>query len=422
MKVAVEELGACKRRLQVEESPEVVQQAWERALASVQREARLPGFRRGKVPRNMVRLHFADDVRQEVARHLIPEVYRQAIGEARLTPVEDPDLEVVRLEENAPLTFSAVVEIKPVIPLSTYTGLAVSHTPKPLTEDEVEEAVASVREQQAEFRAVERPADPKDLAIVDYTLTPEGMEPRSETGYGFVLGGGAVVPEIEEAVIGLRPGESREVRLRFPDTHPTEALRGKPGVAQVTLREVKEKVLPALDDEFVKGLGDFESLEAFRADLQKELQARRDRENRRALEDAVVDALLAGHDFQVPDTLVLRQVGHVIEHTRERLRRQGVDPERLPWDYQKLLGELRPGAERTVRRTLLLEAIAEKEGLAPTPAEVEAEVEKIAAATQRPAAAVRRMMEQSGDLEGLQLSLRERKTLDVLIERAQVTG
>jgi len=154
----------------------------------------------------------------------------------------------------------------------------------------------------------------------------------------------------------------------------------------------------------------------------KDLEARRARENRRTLEEAVVEALLAAHAFQVPDALVLRQVGHQIEHTRERLRQQGVDPDRLPWDYPKLLEEMRPGAERAVRRALLLETIAEKEGLVPGAAEVDAEVERIAQASQRPAAAVRSMMEKSGDLGTLRLSLRESRTLDFLIERAQITS
>ena len=137
MKVAVEEMGACKRRLQVEEAPEVVRTAWEKAFTRVQREARLPGFRKGKVPRSMIKLHFSDDVKQEVARSLIPEVYRQALDETQLKPVEEPDLQEVRLEEDAPLSFSAVVEIKPAITLGDYSGIAVKHEPKPLTEDEV---------------------------------------------------------------------------------------------------------------------------------------------------------------------------------------------------------------------------------------------------------------------------------------------
>ena len=402
MKVDVEELGACKRRLQVEEAPEVVTKAWEQAFGRVQREAKLPGFRKGKVPRSMIKLHFADDVRQEVARRLIPDVYRQALAETRIEPVEEPDLQEVTLEENAALKFAAVVEVKPAITLGAYTGLSFEHAPKAFEDREVDEALTALQEQHAEYRAVERAADPGDLVIVDYTLTPEGMEPSSQTGYGFVVGGGGVLPEIDQAVVGLSAGGSRETRIRFADDHRNEALRGKSAEAAVSVTEVKEKVLPALDDEFAKSVGgNFET---------------------RALEGAVLDAVLAGHTFEVPEALVLRQVGHQIEHAREHMRRQGLDPDRVPWDYKKLLEDLRPGAEKAVKRALLIESIADKEGLQATDAEVDAEVERLAQASQRPAPAVRRMLEQSGELEGIRHTLGERKTVDFLIEKNPVTS
>src|SRR6188474_40981 len=420
MKVDIEELGACKRRLQVEEAPEVVTRAWEQAFDRVQREARLPGFRKGKVPRSMIKLHFADDVRQEVARRLIPDVYRQALAETRIEPVEEPDLQEVTLEENTTLKFAAVVEVKPAITLGAYTGLAVEHAPKPFAESEVDEALSALQEQHAEYRAVERAADPGDLAIIDYTLTPEGMEPRAESDYGFVIGSGSVLPEMQEAVIGLTAGGSRQTRVRFGDDHRNETLRGKAADATVTVKEVKEKVLPALDDDFAKSVGgSFETLDALKEEVRKGLQARRDAENRHALETAVLDAVLANHAFEVPEALVLRQVGHQIEHAREHMRRQGVDPDRVPWDYKKLLEDLRPGAEKAVKRALLLEAIAEKEALQAGDADVDAEVDRLAQASQRPAPAVRRMLEQSGDLQGIRHTLDERKTVDFLIEKNQ---
>jgi trigger factor len=421
MKVDVEELGACKRRLQVEETREVVEQAWEQAFVRVQKEARLHGFRKGKVPRSMIKLHFSDDVKEEVARHLIPAVYRQALEETRLRPVEEPDLQDVLLEQSAPLKFSAVVEIKPTVTLGKYIGVDVTHEPKAFAETEVDEALSHLQEQHAEYRAVERPADVGDLVIVDYTLTPDEMEPRTETGYGFTIGGGAVLPEIEEAVIGLGPGGARTTRVRFPDDHRNEGLRGKSGEAAVKVTEVKEKVLPPLDDDFARSLGAFETLVALRDEVRKGLQSRLEQENRRALENAVLEAALAEHPFEVPDTLVVRQVGYQVEHMREHMRRQGVDPDRVPWDYPKLLEELRPAAGKTVRRALLIEAIAEKEGLVPGEALVDAEVERIAESSQRPVPAVRSMLEKNGDLDRIRSSLTEKRTVDLLIERATIT-
>jgi trigger factor len=420
VKVAVESLEACKRRLAVEAPLDVVQKEWERAYGRVQKQARLPGFRKGHVPRSLVKLHFADDVRREVAEHLIPDVYRQAITEAQLDPVNEPDLQDVKLEENAPLSFVAVVEVKPQISLADYKGLEVQHGPAPVTDDDVVKTLDGMREQQAEFRAVERAAAAGDLVVVDYTLRPDDHDPTNATGYHFVIGSGAVMPEIDTAAVGMRAGEEREVILHFPDDHRVESLRGKGGTATLKVSEVKEKVLPPLDDEFAKSLGDFETLEAVRTEVRRQLEAGREVEERRALEDKVVDAALARHEFTVPDAMVMRQIAHQVEHARERLRRQGVDPDAVQWDIPKLVGELRPAAERGVRRALLLEAIADKEALAPADPELDAEVEKIAQASQRPTPAVRRMMEKSGDLDALRSGLRERKTLDFLIEHATI--
>jgi trigger factor len=420
MKVEVTDVEACKRRVAVEAPLEVVNAQWEQAYGRVQKQAQLHGFRKGRVPRELVKVHFADEVRREVAEHLIPEVYRQALSEARLDPVNEPDIQDLRLEEGAPLSFVAVVEVKPDIALTEYTGVEVEHAPTTITSERVDETLERMREQQAEFNLVDRPASPGDLVIVDYTLDVEGQEPSTQTGYAFVIGDGSVMREIDEAAAGMRAGDQREVGFRFPDDHRREELRGKPGVATLKVVEVKEKVLPALDDDLAKSLGQFDDLAALRAELQTQLAARQASEDRQALEDKIVDALLARHPFGVPDSLVMRQIAHQVEHARERMRRQGVDPDRLPWDYDKLIGELRPGAERAVRRALLLEAVAEREGLAATDADVDAEVEKIAQAGQRPAPAVRRMMEKSGDLDALRRGLRERMTLQFLIDRAQI--
>jgi trigger factor len=422
MKVAVEEIEGCKRRLAVEAPVDVVTQEWERAYGRVQKRATLPGFRRGHVPRSLVKLHFADDVRREVAEHLIPDVYRRALTEARIDPVNEPDLQDLRLEEGAPLSFTAVVEVKPAIALGEYRGVEVQHATAPVTDAEVDETLARMREQHAQFHAVERAAAAGDLVIVDYTLAPEDHEPTTATGYHFLVGGGTVLPEIDGAVVGMQAGEEREVSLRFADDHRMEALRGKAGTARIKLGEVKEKSLPALDDDFARAVGEFDTLEALRAEVRRQLEARRQAESRQALEDKVVDALLARHEFGVPDAMVMRQVAHQVEHARERLRRQGVNPDGIQWDYGKLVGELRPGAERAVRRALLLEAIADKETLTATEADLDAEVEKFARVSQRPAPAVRRMMEKSGDLEALRHGLRERKTLDLLVEHAHVTS
>jgi len=267
---------------------------------------------------------------------------------------------------------------------------------------------------------VARPARKGDQVIVDYAVVPEVGEPREEQGYAFLIGEGRVLPEMEEAVVGLGAGDERELTLRFPETHPREELRGKSGRLRLRVVEVKEKWVPPVDDDLARGLGDYQGLDPLRGAVRKELEAQRAREDRRELETKVVDAVLAGDAFAVPEALVLREVAHRIGHARERLRRDGIDPDALAWDYAKLTEELRPEAVRAVRRALLLEAIAEREGLMVSEEELGAEVERIARGSGRAPQAVRSLLERGGELEGLRDALREAKTLAFLVEHARV--
>jgi trigger factor len=420
MKVEVHELDPCRRQLTVEAPAEDVRAAWAAACGRVQREARLPGFRRGKVPLTLVRTRFADEVRQAVAEALIPEVYRRAVDEARLSPVEEPEVRDLDLDEGRPLRFTAVVEVKPTIALGTYREVPVRHTPEPVTDADVDAALEALAEQRATLVTVARPARPGDFVLVDYELRPEGAAARAERGYAFEVGAGRVLPELEEAVIGLEAGAEGRVSVRFSERHPREELRGRTAEVWLRLVEVKEKEVPPLDDELARALGTHETLAELREALRARLVAERARQERRALEEAVVDALLARHDFGVPESLVRREIAHRIGHAREGLRRQGVDPDSVRWDYAKLAAELRPDAERAVRRALLLEAIAEREELTASEAEVEAEIERLAREAGRPPQAVRSLLERGGELGGLRLALREAKTLAFLVEHARI--
>jgi trigger factor len=420
MKVQVQEIEPCKRQLVVEAPESEVAAAWEAAYGRVQREARLPGFRRGKVPRSLVRAHFADEVRRAVAEELVPDVYRRALDESRLDPVEEPHVHDLHLAEGQPLRFTAVVEVKPAISLGEYRGVRVTHSPVALTEADVERALASLAERHATLATVTRAARPGDHVLVDYTIQPEGAEPRREEAYGFVVGGGQVLPDMDEAVVGLAAGDERRVTVRFPDTHPREELRGKAGQLSVRVVEVKEKELPALDDEFARGLGAHQSLAELREAVRAGHEAQHARHDQLALEDAVVDAVLARHDFAIPDGLVLRDIAHRIGRMQSQFSREGVDPQRVKWDYAKLTDELRPVATRAVRWALLQEAIAAREEITVSDAEVDAEVARLARESGRAPQAVRALLQRSGDLEGLRAGLREKRVLAFLLEHADV--
>lgn len=422
MRIDVQELAPCKRSLRVEAPREEVQTAWAEAYDRVAKMARIPGFRRGKVPRQLVKLHFANEIRQEVVQKVIPELYRQALAEARLDPVDEPEVQDLEVAEDQPVRFRAVVEVKPAIALEGYQGVRVRHTPHPVTPEEVQSALEALRERQAEFRAVSRPAQRGDLAIIDYEVSVGGkpLPDGKQEGLAVIIGSSQLLPEIEAACVGLGAGEERVLDVRLPDTYERLELRGKEARFRVRVVEVKEKILPELSDEFARLIGEFQTLDALREAISEDLAARRELEERQALGEKVLDAVLGRHPFEVPESLVLRQVAQTIGHAQDRMRQQGLDPGRMRLDYDKLLGEFRPWAVRAVQRRLLLEAVADAEKIRVAEEELEAEVAKIAEGSGRSPQAIRAMLSKSGELEGLRRSLRESKTLDLLIATAKI--
>jgi trigger factor len=225
---------------------------------------------------------------------------------------------------------------------------------------------------------------------------------------------------MEEAALGLGAGDERRLTVRFPTDHPREDLRGKAGQVSLRVVEVQEEELPALDDDFAKSVSSHQTLAELREAIRAELAGRREQQNRRALEEAVVDAVLARHDFAVPESLVQRDVANRIGRMQASLSRQGVDPARVQWDYEKLAGELRPAAVRTVRWALLQEAIGEKEELTVGEAEVEEEIARLARESGRAPQAMRSLLQRGGDLDHLALSLREAKVLKLLVDAARI--
>lgn len=419
MRIQVQELDPCRRQLVVEAPPEEVQAAWDAAYGQVQRAARLPGFRPGRVPRALVRRHFAAEVRRTVAERFVPEACRRALAEAQLHPVDEPEVRELVLEEGQPARLTAVVEVRPSIALGAYRGVRARYRPVRVTAEDLEAALRALAERHASLNTVARPARVGDHVVVDYVLEPEGEPARREEGFAFEVGAGRVLAELEEGVMGLAPGEERQVAVRFPADHPREALRGRPGRLWFRLLEVKEREVPAVDEELARAVG-APSLEALRETVRAQLEAEAERRNRRARGEAVVDALLAAHAFAVPERLVEREVGRALGMVGAELARRGIDPERVPWDRAGVTADLRPAAEREVRRTLLLEAIAEREEITVSEAEVDAEIERLAREAGRAPQAMRSWLQRQGELEGLRQGLRMAKTLAFLVEHAHI--
>src|SRR5438067_11367606 len=404
-----EEPGAAS--LAVTVPAEQVQQAEARATSAYQRRARLPGFRKGKAPAALVKKQFADDIRQQALEELIRESWKAALAQEALHPVADPHVHNLKWDVVAggPLTFEFHVEVKPELTLERIGKFHLKRTVPKVTEEQVLAQLTTLREQKAPWVPVagEKPAL-KDLVQVTIA-TREADDVKDPQPYQLVLGEGRAIPEVEERIMGMLPGETVDATVRFPPDFPEEAKRGQARAIRLSLQEVKRQHLPELDDAFAREVGDFESLEALRKavreDLEKEAQRDADAQLRRDLIDQIVQA----NRVVAPRPLVERALAVYGQA-------YGIPEDRWP-DFAQ---EFRPVAEAQVRRDLILDWVVEHHGLRATEAELEQRLQELAARRGTPVAELRATLEKAKRLRDLERGLTEEKVFTFLLSQSTV--
>ncbi|HEY2473609.1 MAG TPA: trigger factor [Candidatus Cybelea sp.] len=408
-------------------SGEELAAAEDRAFRRLVRGVRLPGFRKGKVPRKIFEQAYGSDaVTSQAVEDVIPEVFAKAVREHDLEPVDRPQLEVLEEREGRPTRLKATVEVRPEIELGTYKGVAVPRPPLGVTDADVDRSLAALAKERATLVPVTRPAALGDVATLDYTGTIDGVpfEGGSAQGQSVELAEGRFVPGFVAGIVGMNPGESKDVDARFPEDYPSAAVAGKPAVFAITLHDLKEYELPPLDDEFARAVSSNQTLTELRADLRFRLEAVARGRVRRAIGNAIVEKLLAAHDFALPPTMVESEVDRLLEDAAGAAAAQGASFE----DYLNQIGKteaelrasLRPEAESRVKTTLLVEQIAKTEKVVATPSEVSAEVEALARRYGQPAARIRKAL--GNNLLSLMEGIVRNKTLDLLIDSAEGAG
>jgi len=386
-----------------------VQAAEERATKVYQQRARLPGFRQGKVPAAVVRKKFAEDIRQETLRELVQESWRVAQKQEELKPIADPHIHNLKWEEGAPVTFEFHVELKPDLKLQRLGGFRLTRTVPAVSTTQVDGQLNAMREQRAPWTPVtgEKPK-PKDLVDV-VIATRENGEVKDPQPYQFVLGEGRAIPDVEERIMNLTPGDSVDATVRFPDDFAEEAKRGQTRDIQLTLREVKRQELAALDDAFAREMGDFESLEALRtavaADLGKEAEKEADAKVRSELVDQIVQA----NNVVAPRPLVERVLGMYAQAYE-------IPEERWP----QFAEEFRSIAESQVRRDLVLDFVVESQTLRATEGELDARIQELAERRGMPAAQLYASLEKAKRLRDVARSITEEKVFAYLLSQSTV--
>ena len=395
--------------LEVTIPPDNVKAAEERATKVYQQRARLPGFRQGKAPAAVVRKKFAEDIRQQALQELVQESWRAAVEQEKLKPIADPHIHNLKWEEGSPVTFELHVEVKPELKLDRLGNFRLTRTVPAITEAQVDAQLNDLRAQRAPWTPVtdEKPK-PKDLVHVTIA-TREGAEIKDPQPYQLVLGEGRAIPEVEEKIMTLLPGEMLDAVVRFPDDFAEEAKRGQTRDIRVTLHEVKRQQLAELDDAFAREVGDFESVAALRQAVTEDLRKEAEREADAKTRADLIEQIVAANAITAPRALVERALYMYAQA-------YGVPEERWP----KFAEEFRPVAEAQVRRDLVLDHVMEAQQLRATEAELDQRIQELAERRGMPPAQLYASLEKAKRLRDVERSITEEKVFAYLLSQSTV--
>lgn len=426
MQVQVEEINDVKRKIHVEVPAERVSAAIDRAFAGIQKKATLSGFRKGKAPLAMIKKLYRAAMQDDVMRRLYEETLFPALNDNKLEPVDAPLIEDMTLiEEGTPFKYSALIEIMPKILLKDYKGLAVKKERYVADAAAVDAEIERMRENMAQLAPVEEGVVEAGMVLtVDYTFSVPGHADEDSSGQDaqVEVGKGTLLPGLEEGLTGMSLGETREIAVTLPDSHGNPELAGSSAVFTVTLKEMKKKELPVLDDEFAQQFGEFETLAEMRGKLAeiRETQLKERIEN--DLKVRVIDALIEKNPLEVPDALVRRQTDFMLESMKNRLKGQNMSLEMMGVDEDGFRARFRPEASQKVKGGLLVMALVEQENIVVTDADLEVRYAKIAGGDESLLERVRTFYAgQKNAQNSLIAEIKEDKAIAFLLEHASVS-
>lgn len=424
MKVSVNNVSGCSKEVHVEIPAEAVQTKVDVIYQRISQQAKIPGFRKGKAPLDVIRKQYKSTVREEMVHHELPEFFRAVLVDQKIDPVAQPQITHLQFEEGSPLKFVAMVEIKPEFQLKNYKGIKVKKEKTEVQEEEVDKALESLREQGAQFLPVEdRPAKEDDLAVIDFEGKIDGktFEGGKATRYPVLLGAQGLLKDFETNLIGMRKEETKTFKMVFPKDYGKTDVAGKEAEFTVTLHEVKEKKLPVVDNDFAKEAGKCETVKELREKLGEQLKASKEAEQRGKMIEQIAEKLMADQAFDVPVSLVNMEQQRLVQQGVDRLRGQGVDVQKLSDEQKKeFVEKLRPVAQNNVHMALIVEKIAAVENIRCEEKDFDSYVEKVSKNVQQPADAVKRYLQQKGSVESTKEWIQYEKTLDFLIEQAKI--
>jgi trigger factor len=410
----------CKHALEITVPVADVEQETERAAVQIQGKARLPGFRPGKAPLSIVKTRFASDVRQEVLDALVPRFLQAAVEKDNLQLVGRPAITDLHFHSGEPLRFKAEFEVAPTLELGEYRGLTVTYNEPDVSDADVDARVEQIRDQKAQYVNEEpRALADGDYAVVSLESLGGVAEKVSQDELMLKIGDEATMKEFSENLRGASPEDVRDFEVTYPEDYDRPALAGKNVKFRAVVKAVRRKELPDLNDEFAKDLGDFKTLEELRETIRKSIHQERQHRAQEEAKQQLIDKLVDAHEFPIPEAYVDRQIQINVENQLRSLAAQGVDPNQIKLDWEKVRESQKGRAVRDVKASLILDKIGERESIGPTQEEIDREVQKIARQQREAVAVTRAKLQKEGGIPRIAGHIRTDKTLSFLFEHAR---
>lgn len=428
MSLQVEKLEKNMVKLTIEASAEDFEAAVEKAYRKNRNKITIPGFRKGKAPRNMIeKMYGAGVFYEDAANEIIPDAYEKAVAESGLEIVSRPDIDVVQIEKGKTFIFTAEAAVKPEVTLGEYKGVKVEKTEVSVTEEEIAQELERVREQNARLITVEdRAAENGDQTVIDFEGFVDGaaFEGGKGENYPLTLGSHSFIDTFEDQLVGRKIGEEAEVNVTFPAEYQAKELAGKPALFKVTIKEIKRKELPELDDDFAQDVSEFDSLKEYKESIEKRLTERKEQAAKSAKEDAVIEQIVENAQMEIPDAMIDTQVRQMAEDFAQRIRSQGLTVDQYfqftGMNANSFMENLRPQAVRRIQSRLVLEAVVKAENIEASQEEIDAEIEKMASMYQMEADKVKELLGEN-EMKSIALDIAVQKAVDLVTEAAKET-
>lgn len=426
MSLQVEKLEKNMAKLTIEASAEDLEKAIEAAYQKQKKQISIPGFRKGKVPRQMVEKMYGKEVfYEDAANALIPDAYDKALEECEEDIVSTPKIEVTQIEAGKPFIFTATVALKPEVKLGKYKGVKVDKIDTEVTEEEINAEIDRERENNARNITVEdRPVKDGDITTLDFEGFVDGVAFEGGKGenYPLTIGSGAFIPGFEEQLVGAEIGKEVEVKVTFPEDYQAENLKGKDAVFKCTVKEIKEKQLPDADDEFASEVSEFETLAEYKEDIKKNLAEKKEKDAKNAKEDAAIKAAVEASEMEIPEAMLETQQKQMVDEFAQRITMQGLSMEQYfqftGTSYQQMVEQVKPQAEERIKSRLVLEAIAKAENIEVTEEDYEKELETMADVYQMEISKVKDLMGER-EKKNIMQDLAVRKAAEFVAENAK---